>query len=378
MRQSHAAGPALVLLLWGLGGCGHTEPFGGAGNLDRDQPFDPTPPVRLTFNLGHDRRAAWLPDGSGILYSTQLPGNPDQDICLALLPPLGGRQRSLTCQLSSPGESLTEAIESAAPAADGRLAFFTAATPVGARLPVGQALAYGTLADPAAYSTLVEIPYTLPGKRPHTGVSQIRWQDSTLLLYLGEAVNLVRPCPICELDTLRSGLDAVTLSVDESGALPRVIPGTDNASGVSRGHNDDEVFYTLGGDTRVFRQRLSTGEVSLVYDFGVAGIARDVHVVGNLMAVVVGGRVHFVADDPTFGSTQWDSGGTVHVVDLQDGSDLVMQGPATPGLFRRPQLSLSGAALVAEHYPLIITELPGIPPDTSVSRLADLYLFGQP
>jgi hypothetical protein len=369
---------AAVLVLPGLAGCKHTEPVGGPGPPDHDQPFDPTPPVRLTFNLGQDRRAAWLPDGSGILYSTEPPGSDDNDICLALLPPTGGRQRSLICELSSPGQTLTEAIESAAPAADGRLAFVAAASSVEARLPIRQGLAYGSLADPAAHTILVEIPYTIPGKRTHSGVSQVRWQDSTRLLYLGEAVNVMRPCDICEMDTLRSGLDAVTLRVDGSGAIPQAIPGTDNASGVSPGGDEDEVYYTLGGDTRVYRQRLSTGEVALVYDFGAAGIARDVHVVGSRMAAVVGGRVHFIIDDPRFGSTQWDSGGIVHVVNFQDGNDLMIQGPATPGLFRRPQLSPTGAALVAELYPLIITEIPGLPTDTSVSRLADLYLFGQP
>jgi hypothetical protein len=57
----------------------------------------------------------------------------------------------------------------------------------------------------------------------------------------------------------------------------------------------------------------------------------------------------------------------------------MIQGPEAPGLFRRPQLSPTGAALVAERYPLIITEpvAEGLS-DTSVSRLADLYLFGQP
>lgn len=369
---------AFVLVLSSLGGCTHTEPS-GAGALDRDQPFDPTPPVRLTFNLGHDRRAAWLPDGSGILYSTQAPGNQDNDICLAVLPPSGGRLRSLTCEISSLGQGLTESIESAAPAADARLAFVAATSSVGARLPTQQGLAYGSLADPAAHNILVDIPYTIAGKRAHSGISQIRWQDSTLLLYLGEAVNVMRPCDTCQMDTLRSGLDAVTLRVDGSGAIPQAIPGTDNASGVSPGSDEDEVYYTLAGDTRVYRQRLSTGEVSLVYDFGTAGIARDVHLVGDRMAVIVGGRVHFIADDPRFGATQWDSGGMVHVVNLQDGSDLMIQGPEAPGLFRRPQLSPTGAALVAERYPLIITEpvAEGLS-DTSVSRLADLYLFGQP
>src|SRR5688572_10113746 len=70
---------AFLLLL----GCGHTEPFGSTPG-GTEQPFDPSPPVRLTLNQGPDRGAAWLPDGSGILYSAQQLGRDDHDVCLAL------------------------------------------------------------------------------------------------------------------------------------------------------------------------------------------------------------------------------------------------------------------------------------------------------
>jgi hypothetical protein len=69
---------------------------------------------------------------------------------------------------------------------------------------------------------------------------------------------------------------------------------------------------------------------------------------------------------------QWDSGGALHVVNLQDGSDVNLDGP---GLFRRPRLSPSADAIVAEVYPLIINPVTN---DTTVSRDGDLYLFGQP
>ena len=48
--------------------CGHTDPF-DAPPYGTNQPFDATPPARLTLNTGPDRCASWLPDGSGILYS---------------------------------------------------------------------------------------------------------------------------------------------------------------------------------------------------------------------------------------------------------------------------------------------------------------------
>jgi hypothetical protein len=358
-------------------GCGHSEPF-DSRSFDTDQPFDPSPPVQLTLNRGPDRRPAWLPDGSGILYSTQPAARPDQDVCLGELPPTGGRLRALTCDLSPTGIDLTESLESAAPNADGRLAYVAATSQIGAVTPDEQGLVLGSVNDPATREVLLSIPYTIPGQRTHGGVSQVRWLSSDRLLYLGEAVSIITPCQFCQADTLRSGLDAVWLGTQGGEATPHAIPGTTNASGVSPGSGEDEVYYTLAGDTRVYRQLLSTGAVSQVYDFGPAGVARDVHVVGSRMAAVVGGRVQF-ADDPSLGPTQWDSGGTLHVVNLQDGTDVTLENPAPPMLFRRPQLSPSGSSVLVEGYPLIIS--PGPFPgsrDTTASRVGDLYLFGQP
>jgi hypothetical protein len=97
------------------------------------------------------------------------------------------------------------------------------------------------------------------------------------------------------------------------------------------------------------------------------------------MAAVVGGRVAF-GTTPITGQVQWDSGGVLHVVDLQAGTDATLDGP---GLFRRPQISPSGSGVVVEIYPLILTDLfdpEGVPigQDTTVSRRGDLYLYGAP
>jgi hypothetical protein len=370
---------AYLLLTYGLSGCGHTEPF-GTRTFDTDQPFNPDPPVQLTLNRGPDRRASWLPEGSGILYSTQGVGSRENDICLATLPSTGGRQQSLHCTLSPTSGDLTDALESAAASADGRLAFFAAISPIGALVPNRQELALASIADPATRTALIAIPYTILGHRTHSGVSQIHWLSPTQLLYLGEAVNVIRPCPFRQMDTVRSGLDAVRFSLD--GSPPQAIPGTENASGISPGITQDEVYYTLGGDTRVYRQTLSTGQVSVAYDFASAGIARDVHVRGTQMAAVVGGRVHF-ANDPSLGLTQWDSGGIVHVVNLQDGSDMVLTNPTDLALFRRPQMSSSGSQTIAERYPLILIDIRDengslIRVDTLVSRVGDLYRFSHP
>ena len=374
-------GLARWLPLCAVAACGHTEPF-APRNFNTDQPFNPSPPVQLTLNQGPDRRAGWLPDGSAILYSSQEWETEDKDVCLAVLPPTGGRQRARTCTFSINGDDLTESLESGSAQSDGRLAYVAAVSEIDALGPSNETLVLSSLADPVTRSPLLSIPYTIPGRRVHRGISQLRWLGPDRLLYLGEAVILSTPCQFCQMDTLRSGLDAVTLSVGGAPGAPQAIAGTDNASGVSPGSTPDEIYYTLNGDGRVYRQILSTGDVVVAHDFGAAGIARDVHLTGNRLTAVVGGRVHF-ANDPLLGPTQWDSGGIVHVVDLSNGTDTQLSGLTPLELYRRPQLSPGGTELVVERYPLNLFEVRApdgslIRVDTVVTRAGDLYLFGQP
>jgi hypothetical protein len=360
------------VLLLPLLGCGHTEPF-ATPPTGSDQPFEAGPPARLTFNLGPDRGAAWLPDGSGILYSSQQLGRQDNDVCLALIPPGGGSQRQLTCDLTLEGAHTVDATESPAPAAGGGLAYVGLSSNIGAIPPVTTDIYFASVADPTNRTVLQGLPYTIPGGPLHSGASRLRWLSPTRLLYLGERVDIVRHCDRCfTWDTITTGLNAVSLDVGQPGVAPQVVPGTENASGLSVGADEDEIYFTLNGDARVYRQTLSTSVASVAHDFGAAGIARDVHVVGNRMAAVVGGRVTY-GIDPRFGPTQWDSGGVLHVVDLATATDLPVAGP---GLFRRPQLSPLGTGLVVEVYPVTTDEAD--PPVTTVSRSGDLYLYGLP
>jgi len=366
--------PLLVLLP--LLGCGHTEPF-VAPPTGTDQPFDGAPPVQLTFNRGPDRGAAWLPDGSGIVYSSQQLGRSDKDVCFALIPATGGSQRQLTCDLTIAGTGATDAVESPAPGPDGQLAFVALGSHVGAIPPGSVAISLSAHLNPEARTLLKSLPYTLPDGRLHSGASQLRWLSPDDLLYLGERVDFRPTCDTCSTwDTLATGLDVVSLDLRSPGSTPQRIPGTENASGVSVGNNPDEIYYTLSGDSRVYRRTLSTGAVAIAHDFGAAGMARDVNVVGDRLAAVVGGRVTY-GIEPSFGPMQWDSGGVLHVVNTGSGTDVVLDGP---GLSRRPQISPSGSAVVVEVYPLnIIRDVEDtLPPDTLVSRRGDLYLYGLP
>ncbi|MGH7526977.1 MAG: TolB family protein [Gemmatimonadales bacterium] len=366
-----AARAAFAALLGALGAfaCNHTEPFVSPPN-DTDQPFDPSPPIQLTINAGADRAPTWLPDGSGILYAAHQIARSDLDLCLALLPPTGGRQRELWCDVPG-GRDLTDAIESAAPAPDGRLGFVAASSSIRGNVPSLMTIALAPILDPTKGQTVRTLPYTPVGGEPQRRIGQLHWLGENRLVYLGLTVEIRSPCQRCELDTISTGLAATVFDASQPGSIPTVIPGTELASSVTPA-GGDAVLYTLGGDTRIFRRVLTTGEVTTVHDFGAAGITRDVHAVGNRVVAVVGGRVAF-AIDPLLGPAQRDSGGVVHVVDLDSGIDLALEDVAR--LYRRPALSPAGDQIVVEGYPLIIT--PGSP-DTTVGKSPDLYLFGAP
>jgi WD40 repeat protein len=354
--------------------CSHTDPF-STPPYGTTQPFDPAPPVRLTFNEAADRGASWLPDGSGILYSSRQEGRRDGDVCLAELPPTGGSQRRLVCDLTPGGVDSTNAIEWPVVGPGGRLAFVKASGARRAVSPIQQAVAIASGLDPSSSADAQPIPYTIPGEPRHSAVTQLRWLPDGRLIFVGGQVVYRAPGVGLPLDTLVSGLKLVVLDPVTPSAGPAVLPGTDFATGVTPGLSSDEIFYTVGGDTRVFRLVLSSGEVSVLHDFGTAGIARDLHLAGSRLAAIVGGRVAFSAD-PDLGQLQWDSGGIVHVLDLSSGADLALEGP---GLFRRPALAPSADRVVAEGYPLIITQAPNQPvADTTVARSGDLYLFDLP
>jgi hypothetical protein len=271
------------------------------------------------------------------------------------------------------GLELTNAVTTPALSADGRLAFVQASGSIGGSNPSRAGLMVAPTLDPSSATEVQRIPYTIAGEPQHDDVTDVRWLTADRLVFVGELVAYQRACSFCHLDTITTGLKVVVLDLVTAGTLPVTLPGTEFASGVSPG-GTDEVYYTVGGDTRVFRRVLSSGAVDVVHDFGAAGIARDVHVVGSRLAAVVGGRVSYDVD-PVLGPVQRDSGGEIHVVDLSTGADVALDGP---GLFRHPALAPAASRLVAEGYPLIIEDLGGGKKDTTVSRSGDLYLFDTP
>lgn len=361
----------LGLLAFVAVGCNHSSAFTPAEHGD-DQPLFPGAPTRLTFNTLTDLHASWLPDGSGILYAFQVPGRSDRDHCLGLIPPGGGTRRLEICNPLPETNDTIDVYRTSAASADGRVAYnlFRAQSTI--HTPqLGSTIEVASLSQPLQAEVLQSIPYTLPTGQMHTGASHLSWLDDTRLVYVGLEIFYVRT-PVDTIgtapDTLYAGRDIVLLELDGSTARITAVPNTDLASSVAPGANGVSIYFTVLGDSQVYRMDLSTGMTSLVHDFGAGNIVRDVDVVGTTMVAIVGGIVQFV-NDPSLGPVQPDEGGTLTMVDLATGTETVLDA-APDVVFRRPAISPDGSSVVAERYQVIL--------GTAVDRRADLYLFPLP
>jgi hypothetical protein len=351
--------------------CSHTDPFTNPST--GEEPFDPGPPARLTLNPAHDGNPSWLADGSGILYSAQQGDRIDDDVCLAQLPPTGGQQRLLVCDI--PGDSnTTDAAQSAAASPDGRIALLSAGNgSLGGSSPVFLGIALIRTLDGLDAERVRSLPFTPAGgtaRQDYAGY--VRWLTTDALVYVGQRFVTRSPCFDCPLDTLLIGTEVTTLGTDGAGTATAV-PGTELATGVAPVLEGTAILYTLPNDTRIYQRVLASGAVTVAHDFGAAGVARDVNAAGNRLTAIVGGRVAFSVD-PRAGPVQWDSGGVVHVVELGETGSVALD---TPGrLYRRPALSPDGTRVVAEGYPVIVTVIGPGDADTTVGKSGDLYLFG--
>ena len=343
-----------LVVLATLLSCEHSAPFGAADSGSR-LPRGSGIPVQLTYNPGQEHSPAWLPDGSGFLYSEQRLDRADRDRCLAELPPLGGSIRRRICRHTIGGEDSTDVFDSPAVAVDGRIAFVAASS--AAQLltvaPTDQALLIALLARPDSPQVLLPIPYTSPSGRTHTGVSHLEWLADGSLQFVGERVTYPRP------DTVRTGLELMRLTSIAGRWTLASLAGFDGVSSAAA-VGVDTIYYTLVGDSRVFRRVVSSGADTVTWDFGSAaggGIARDVIVRGSRLIAVVSGMIYY-AIDSTLGPSQRDNGGDLHVVDLSTGSEAALgfSDLNHPIWFRRPALSPDGRLLVTEGrvYELIL------------------------
>jgi hypothetical protein len=270
------------------------------------------------------------------------------------------------CDLNSAGGDSTNSYEAPIADAAGRLAFIRVASARGATIPTHREIVTTTVSSPAAMISVRSFPYPSPsGALPHDGGSFLRWLGPTGLIYIGSLIGYQPACPGCTaLDTVVTGLEIARLDITTPSPVPTIVPGTGFASSLDVEPDGSAIYYTLGGDSRVYRQVLASGATTMIHDFGAAGIARDVSVRGSKLAAVVGGSVSFGFDNAFNTSVQRDQGGALYTVDLTSGQET--QIPFTGFRLRRPALSPNGQRIVVEAY------------DTLTTAEPDLFLIGAP
>jgi hypothetical protein len=360
LRWWGAAAPALASLplaaLLGLAACEHAQPF-GAPDLGPNAPFSTAFPRQLTFDSG-GLAPAWLPDGSGSIYSFLRYDRPDRDRCLGVLPGEGGRAVQTICHESLLDRDSTNTLWNPAVGPGGVLAYVRESSVPGGPGPASRELVVATLGDPDPGRVIRSLPYLAPDGTLHATATHLSWVDAHTLVYVAEAV--LYTFPPLPTDTILTPVEAVRISVEGDSVALSVVPGTAGATSVAA-DSSGAIYYTLLGDSRIYRLDPGAGAADTVVDFGAIGVVRDVR--------VAGGRVLAVAGE----QTDADRGGDVYLVDpVARTAQLVAQQASL--WFRRLAASPSGTRIAAEGY--------AVTPDgsggTVVSGSARLYLLDAP
>ena len=245
-----------------LSGCGHTDPF-TSPPYGTDAPFDPAPPVRLTLNPLADRGGAWLPDGSGILYSAQQIGR-DGSRRLPR-PALAHRRTSTGADLRSHGRGRglheRHRVGRARRRRPARVRRRRARGSV-PRLRSREGIAIAPTLDPrGATIRFSRFPTRSPASRRTHHVTALRWLGPARSASSGGTSRYLSDCIGCPT-AIPSSANLKVVTMDAAGgSAARRRPGNRlRLRALRRGARDDEIYYTLGGDSRVFRRTLSTGD----------------------------------------------------------------------------------------------------------------------
>jgi hypothetical protein len=369
----------LLCLATSLGACAHDEPFTPAAVV-------PTParsgsPRRITFNPEGDHWPAFLRDGSGIGYSYHPLERRDRDRCLAFIPPGGGMIMREICRHGLRDADSLNAVTTHGVSAGGRVALMAESGSPRRLFPDYRALWLGHL-DSGPLVKVLEFPYTTSGGQFHLSAADFAWPDENTLVYLAMYWSYRPPSNFIPPDTEYTGIELVQLHLSgDSVASFTVLPGTQGASSLTPGRGDT-VYFTMGGDSRVFSLATTTGQVGTLYDFGALGIARDARVESGTLTAIVGGRVHWYFRPSWSLQAQADSGGPIYAVHLPNGGPQLIAdistspAPGTP-TYRHLALDPAGRQLVAERSVLVVRVFPTFT-DTVVSKESDLWLFDVP
>jgi hypothetical protein len=354
-----------------LFGCSHADPFADGQQVD-NPPFTGTPPIRLTYNIGHDVWPTWSTDGNLVWYAAQDSLSHDKDECLATIPPAGGTMTYMQCPTAFEN-NLTEVLQQPT-LLDGVLAFALADLgtfpPEHVQYRFAIWLAGLTKNDPPRL--VMRFPYVAPSGKLHDGPIDLRWVRPGLLAYIGFEAGC------CNKDSQRFGEQIVLLDVSGQTPVKTFIPDTYRASSLAVAPDGLSIYYTVTGGGKIYQRVLATGAVSVVHDFGPGEVIRDPDIVGHRLVAIIRGQHNF-GDKPPFDSVQVDHGGVIMHLDLTTGAADSIVNPTT--WFRNPRLSPGGDRIVAEGFAYRVdtsyvqetTTISRI--DTTVSNSSDLWLL---
>ena len=334
---------ALLLVATVLCGCAHERPVTTAPS-DFEQPFAAGEPLRLTYSQGNDRTPQWAADAGHIMYAFDGGRRIDSILtgCVGALPAAGG---SITNEICDADPTLLSNVEMRpywpARQANGATAFVRQYWRGVGLNPIASDLALQHGGSNQTTTSAFIIPYfATPTGRTHSGISHLQWLDAHHLLYVGRVqLNSTK-------ERVNSGLEIAIVDPDSGIGSLAVVPATLYASSVARGATADTIYYTIGGDSLVYRRTLSTGAIDTVFDFGPLGIARDVQVKNGKLVAVVGGAVSFHAH-PTYGMVQDDNGGPIYAATLPNGTPVRLAD--TVNAYQHLALAPDGAHVVAER-----------------------------
>ncbi len=352
--RAHAAGlpSALLAALAALAAlvaavaCGHGEPF-AVPDTGTDQPLQPGAPTQLTYNALLDSEIAWSADGSALIYTATRADQPNLSRCIELLPPGGGRSLRSFCPSPLIQDS-TVALESGAVSPSGQVIYLRSAkSPLNPGWATGQREFVLAALDGRVRRVVAAIPFA-GSIQPHGGASQLRWLNEDRFVYLAEDYQ-VNFCLGCVPYDSATGLFVVSVDLRCDPATFTLVPGTNGATGVAV-ESPDAILYTVGGDAHVYRQALSTGAVTALWDFGTGHSVSWAQRAGNRLAAIV------------------DT--SIYVVDLTAGTSAPLGSVAYGSL----ALSPDGRRLVAQRSVFGQSHLVG----ASNQPSGDLWLFDIP
>ena len=366
-----AAHFSALLLAASLAACAHTE------TAPAEPPDNPPPtgpwPRQLTFNAFDDRHPSWLPDGSGILYSTEREDQQsDRDRCVALMPADGGTQLWRHCETDGRHADTTDVFEWPSVGPDGRAAFIHTTGWRNFKKTGFPRIALARDFDFQHSRTIRTLPFFPDTKQVVLGWT-FRWTAADRFVFLG-VLEFFQGSTFYP-DTFFTGQQIIEAHlIDDSTTNFTVVPGTDWASSVAVGDDSTRIYYTLGGDSLIYRRDLATGVVDTVHNFGAGRVARDVSVRGTTLAAVVGDSVIFSYEAAHDGMVQRDEGGSLAIVDLTTGAERTYS--LSPiRLFRHPEISPDGTRLVVEVQPYAVPTLTVLSDFNAENHRADLWLF---